>query len=125
MKTGRVLKLGQNKDGYLIIDLYNEQNRKACNVHRLVAQEFIDNPDNKPDVDHVDHDLKNCINNLRWASTSENAMNRNKKYMYLYLTNHLFFQVTFFFSCILHAFNFNSIYNEDIKYKVKQLLCTL
>jgi len=48
-------------------------------VHRLVAREFIDNPDNKTEVDHIDHDPKNnCINNLRWSSRAENQRNMRK-----------------------------------------------
>ena len=45
-----------------------------------MAQEFIENPDGKPYVDHIDHDAKNnCITNLRWASHSQNMMNRKKQ----------------------------------------------
>jgi len=45
-------------------------------VHRLVAEVFIPNPDNKPMVDHIDGNSKNnCLSNLRWATRSENMLN--------------------------------------------------
>ena len=48
-------------------------------IHRIVASEFIDNQDNKPVVDHIDHDkTNNIVSNLRWASFSQNQMNQQK-----------------------------------------------
>ena len=55
--------------------------RQLCKIHRLVAQEFIENPDpeQKIEVDHIDKDpANNCVSNLRWSSSSENKMNRRK-----------------------------------------------
>jgi len=46
----------------------------------LVAQEFIENQENRSEVDHIDNNRQNnCINNLRWASRSENMMNKSKQ----------------------------------------------
>ena len=79
VRTGRILKPRQDKDGYLLIDLCENNIRKTSKVHRLVAAELIDNPDNKSYIDHVDHNKQNnCINNIRWVSSSENSMNRSK-----------------------------------------------
>ena len=46
-------------------------------IHKLVAELFIDNPENKRCVDHIDNDrLNNNINNLRWVTYQENNRNR-------------------------------------------------
>ena len=77
--TEKILKPFLNKGGYYEISLRKESVKKECRIHRLVAQEFIDNPDNKQFVDHINHNkTDNTIFNLRWVSKSENSMNRNK-----------------------------------------------
>ena len=64
--------------------------RRTYSVHRLVAETFIPNPDNKPVVDHIDKNMKNnCVSNLRWATPQENAEsishdNSNKKKVDVY-----------------------------------------
>ena len=72
--TGRIKKPYTNKkNGYLIIDLCKDNKSKKVPVHRLVAEAFIPNHENKPTVDHIDGNRKNnSINNLRWATYSEN-----------------------------------------------------
>lgn len=46
-------------------------------VHRLIAETFIDNPENKKTVDHIDGNKQNnCVNNLRWATNKEQMANR-------------------------------------------------
>ncbi len=76
--TGNILKPNGYRKYYSVC-LYNDKKRKDFQIHRLVAQEFIDNLDGKPCVDHIDHNvLNNCVNNLRWVSKSQNAMNMKK-----------------------------------------------
>jgi hypothetical protein len=76
-KTGRILKLNNEKWGYKTVSLCNFDNKKTFKVHRLVALSFIPNFDNKPFIDHIDRNKQNnIITNLRWVSTSENGMNR-------------------------------------------------
>ena len=63
-----------NNDGYLIVTL----NGKIYLKHRLIAQQFIDNSNNLPYVDHINHDrTDNRIMNLRWCSRSENNFNKS------------------------------------------------
>jgi hypothetical protein len=76
VKTGRILKPGPSGNGYLTVHLYADGKPKTCKVHRLVAEAFVPNPDNKPDVDHVDRNkLNNHVSNLRWATGAENNIN--------------------------------------------------
>lgn len=65
-----------NGNGYLVVSLNDERgNRKNFYVHRLVADAFIPNPENLPQVDHIDYDRKNNkVTNLRWVTVSENAL---------------------------------------------------
>ena len=63
-----------NGNGYLIIGLSKNGKRKNYYVHRLAASAFINNPDNKPVVNHKDHNIKNNnINNLEWVTQKENV----------------------------------------------------
>lgn len=62
--------------GYKRIDLYDAKNKRCLkrSVHRLVAENFIPNPLNKPQVNHIDGDkLNNNIENLEWATAQENT----------------------------------------------------
>lgn len=72
IKTGRILKPYDNGTGYCKVDLYNGGIKSKCRIHRLVAEAFIPNPDNKPTVDHIDRNPKNnTVENLRWATQEE------------------------------------------------------
>ena len=71
--TGHIKNPTLNKaNGYLVVDLYEGNKRTKVPIHRLVAEAFIPNPDNKPTVDHKDGNRQNnAVSNLRWASYSE------------------------------------------------------
>ena len=73
--TGNYLK-GQvnHKNGYLSYNLTLPDGRKKrCYAHRLVAIAYIENKDNKKEVNHIDgNKLNNCMDNLEWVSSSEN-----------------------------------------------------
>jgi hypothetical protein len=78
-ETNRILKGGKDSSGYLQVDLCKIGKKSNKLIHRLVANAFIENPDNKICVDHINCDkINNCVNNLRWATISENAMNSQK-----------------------------------------------
>lgn len=80
IKTGRERKLQQKKNGYLTVLLWNNNESKRVNVHRLVALAYIPNPDNKPTVDHINWDrADNRVENLRWATRKEQGNNRSGK----------------------------------------------
>ena len=60
------------RNGYLIVDLYKNNKSEKVPIHRLVAEAFIPNPENKLTVDHADGNRQNnSIENLRWATYSE------------------------------------------------------
>ena len=78
LRTNRILKNIKDKDGYEIIFFSIHQNQKCFKIHRLVAEAFIPNPDNKPQVDHINSiSDDNRAENLRWATPHENSMNNN------------------------------------------------
>lgn len=61
--------------GYMCIDLVNELGKTKFLVHRLVAEVFVSNIDNKPIVNHKDgNKLNNCVDNLEWCTNSENIL---------------------------------------------------
>lgn len=59
--------------GYPVVDILIDNKRRKIPVHRLVAQAFIENPKNKPCVNHIDgNKLNNNVSNLEWCTYSEN-----------------------------------------------------
>lgn len=76
--NGKIMKPYRTTKGYLQIDLQldgrKRQNRVHLAVHRLVAQAFIPNPDNLPEVNHKDEDkTNNHVDNLEWCTTEYNC----------------------------------------------------
>jgi len=62
-----------DKDGYRRVNLKVSQKTNSKIVHRLIAEAFIDNPENKPQVNHI-NGIKgdNTLSNLEWCTLSEN-----------------------------------------------------
>jgi len=74
--TGRILK-SYNKGGYAVVGL-SKTTGKIFQVHRLVCQSFILNPENKSQVNHIDKNgLNNMVTNLEWNTHQENCIHRS------------------------------------------------
>lgn len=73
-RRGKPLKYSKNQKGYPFIQLIDEYGRyHTKSIHRLVAENFIPNPDNLSDVNHIDCDRGNfSISNLEWVTHGEN-----------------------------------------------------
>lgn len=70
----RILKPGANNKGYLYVRLYKNSKSKWFTLHRLVAEAFIPNPENKSQVNHIDEDkTNNVVSNLEWMTPKDNA----------------------------------------------------
>lgn len=71
---GKLQILKPGKLGYVIAQLSKDNKRKYCKVHRLVAQAFIPNPDNLPEVNHKDENkANNRVDNLEWCDREYNV----------------------------------------------------
>lgn len=74
-RTGeeRILKPKKEKNGYLRIHLCNNKKYYFRLIHRLVCAAFVKNPDNLPQVNHIDENKENNhVDNLEWVSPKEN-----------------------------------------------------
>ena len=73
-KREAILKPATTKDGYLQVALQKDKKLRSFKVHRLVAQAFLMNPENKPQVNHIDcNKANNKVSNLEWCTPKENT----------------------------------------------------
>jgi hypothetical protein len=90
-KNGEILNIQRNKllkgyvnnrygkDGYRMVMLCKDGNKINHTLHKLLAIHFIPNPNNLPQIDHIDQNkLNNNLENLRWVSHQTNMRNINK-----------------------------------------------
>ena len=73
-RTNKKLKISDNGRGYKKVVLYTEEGKMVNKyIHRLVAETFIDNPNNLSEVNHIDEDKSNnCVDNLEWCDRKYN-----------------------------------------------------
>lgn len=79
--TQKILKGRLSKSGYLQVSVKLNETQKFSNryIHRLVAIHWINNPENKKEVNHIDGNKENnTMENLEWVTSSENQKHRHK-----------------------------------------------
>lgn len=75
----KILKSKLDKNGYCLITLCKNNIDKTFKMHRLVAQSFIPNPQNKPEINHKNNQKqKNYVKNLEWVTSKENKQHSIK-----------------------------------------------
>lgn len=73
LSKGKTKPTRKNNSGYITVSLCKDNNTHTHLVHRLVAEAFIPNFENKPQVNHIDGDRNNNhVNNLEWVTDNEN-----------------------------------------------------
>lgn len=78
----RIMKQNKNKKGYLSVGLCKDRFQIPCRVNRLVAEAFIPNPENKPEVNHKDGVKdNNRVENLEWVTHQENIDHAVKNHL--------------------------------------------
>lgn len=76
----KILSSKIEKNGYERVNLSKDGERKTYSIHRLVAQAFIPNPNNLPQINHKDENkLNNCVENLEWCTAKYNVRESKKK----------------------------------------------
>lgn len=89
IRRNMVMKQSKNVWGYPTVSLYKDKNEKRYAIHRLVGLNFIENPLNKPEINHIDGNKENNrVENLEWCTRSENMKhsfaNGLEKPVYMY-----------------------------------------
>ena len=74
-KTNRILKPYKTNRGYLTVGFWLDGKKKRLSIHRLVAQAFLTNPQNFPEVNHINgYKTDNNLDNLEWATGRNNIL---------------------------------------------------
>ena len=76
-KSGKILRQHDRGNGYKSVLLYNESGNHRISTHRIVAGAFVPNPENRPQINHIDGDkYNNNSDNLEWCSADHNQQHR-------------------------------------------------
>jgi len=77
--SSKFLKAGLGKVGYYVVALHKDNKQKTFNIHRLVAESFINNDFNKGYVNHINGiKTDNKVENLEWVTAKENNIHAHK-----------------------------------------------
>lgn len=80
LKSKRLLTLDKNNTGYYRVSFYNKGKKERVFIHRLVAETFIPNPENKKQVNHINEDKSdNSVKNLEWTTQEENELHSMRR----------------------------------------------
>lgn len=72
-----------DKNGYLTVNIKKNGKYKCAKIHRLVAEAFLDNPENHPQINHKDENkANNCVDNLEWCTSKYNNNYNDKPKRY-------------------------------------------
>ena len=70
----KILKSCKCRGGYVMVNLYKDGKKKYLTIHRLVASAFLNNPDNLPQINHIDEDkTNNRVENLEYCTAEYNS----------------------------------------------------
>jgi len=106
-KTKRFLKPHLSKYGYFTVCLCKNNIKKTYRVNRIIAETFLDNPENKPQVNHINGiKTDNTVKNLEWVTASENQKHASANNLY---------------NCRKGANNGNSRFKESEIVKIRQM----
>ena len=78
-RDGKIKRPHKNSGGYFVVNVNVNGKHTTGLVHRLVASAFVPNPNNKPEVNHIDGNKENnCADNLEWVTAKENIAHARK-----------------------------------------------
>lgn len=130
LKTKRYLSNNSIRNGYIVNRIIVNGKIKTVERHRVVAETYIPNPENKPIVDHIDENrTNNNINNLQWVTQEENmnkgtiaARTRAKRGKPIVAINPETMKISYRFNSIAEANDFFDISSSQISQALKKPL---